>query len=601
MPRKRHSSPQRRPHARPAVRHHDTFADQPLIRDVRAAMREGDPIALLALTSSILATDAVTDAAPAESMMPTTQDLVTSLLDVSYAETTALLTALAALTPDEALAGRIGAGLAHRPHPLPPWLRGLREARIDRDVFQLSDTLGDDEDYFVTVTIPGSAPIALVVLADNHLGGAVKDAFLVPLAGEDLLLTYRDQIARSVTVTRPDPAVVRATLERGIADGDLFLPPLETESWPQCRPALEWALRLLPAGGVATERREWSEQERTSLIEAVLASPEARDLAHIPDEDATGLLSLLIGFAIDRGVGDPLVWSTQSAARSLEFAASKVLADAAFLELFPDALAVLIPYGHRVRGISEARTREVLAVLPAIARDFADALNGGPTDSADVLADQLAAALGLDHLTPDQFSGLLEELGADDIAHLLTSSQNREERRRSELADLVGGPEALAGLSTTALPDEPLDLTGVPDDVVARVSEWVALLDTFADSLGDVELRTAQRRFVAAIAQADPAIFRRRAAVDRGAAAVAWLVGRANRILSLHPGGRGLAVRDLMAHFELTGSVSQRAEPLLRAIGGEKTYYSDEIVLGRADLLVSARRRELASERDRLG
>jgi hypothetical protein len=56
-------------------------------------------------------------------------------------------------------------------------------------------------------------------------------------------------------------------------------------------------------------------------------------------------------------------------------------------------------------------------------------------------------------------------------------------------------------------------------------------------------------------------------------------------------------VKDLMAHFGLKGSVSQRAGALLAAAGVEGHYYN-QMRLGSSEFLVSSRRREIIKRRD---
>ncbi|WP_425571600.1 DUF6398 domain-containing protein [Nocardioides aquiterrae] len=151
--------------------------------------------------------------------------------------------------------------------------------------------------------------------------------------------------------------------------------------------------------------------------------------------------------------------------------------------------------------------------------------------------------------------------------------------------------------TTPPLPDEPFEWAGVPDDVRPVVQEVLGLCDGFADAHLDVEHRTAMRRFLGRAAVGDAAIFRRRASTARGAAAVAWVICRANDTAGGH--GAGMTVQDLLAYFGVSGSVSQRAEPLLRANGVDPYHQFGSMDLGAPDLLVSQRRSEIIASRDR--
>ena len=105
------------------------------------------------------------------------------------------------------------------------------------------------------------------------------------------------------------------------------------------------------------------------------------------------------------------------------------------------------------------------------------------------------------------------------------------------------------------------------------------------------------RRFLSRAAVGDPAAFRRRASPVRGAAAVAWVICRANDTV----GGywSGLTVQELLAWFGVKGSVSQRAEPLLRANGVDPHRLYGSMDLGAPDLLTSKRRADIIASRDR--
>jgi hypothetical protein len=136
--------------------------------------------------------------------------------------------------------------------------------------------------------------------------------------------------------------------------------------------------------------------------------------------------------------------------------------------------------------------------------------------------------------------------------------------RLAELAEQVGGPTQLAGLNTEPLPAEELVLTDVPADVHDRVRRIGALCDGCCEVLFDLETRTAVRRLLHDVAAGDPMIFRRRSRDETAAAALCWLVANVNGVLSNT--GR-VQSQDLMAHFGLTGSPSQRAAAMRAAIG----------------------------------
>jgi hypothetical protein len=151
-------------------------------------------------------------------------------------------------------------------------------------------------------------------------------------------------------------------------------------------------------------------------------------------------------------------------------------------------------------------------------------------------------------------------------------------------------------LDDHVLPDEGFPWTQIPDAISDQVTKIVDLCDECCDELLDVEYRTACRRLLARVAAGQPEVFARRARPETSAAAICWIIGKANNLFS-HTGGP-MFVKDLMAHFGLTRSgASQRASTFLRAGGFNSDHYGG-MNLGSPDFLVSTRRRRIIEQRD---
>lgn len=162
------------------------------------------------------------------------------------------------------------------------------------------------------------------------------------------------------------------------------------------------------------------------------------------------------------------------------------------------------------------------------------------------------------------------------------------------LAAEVGGDHVLDALDDAPIPDEPFDWTGIADDVVPIVGEILAHVDRCCDDLLDLEYRTACRRLLARAAVGDPRVFRRKAKSETAAAAIVWIVGRANQIFE---GPQRLMLASRVADYlGVKGSASGRAESMLRA-ARFGSYFLDFRL--DADYLVSARRRAIIEERNR--
>jgi hypothetical protein len=530
-------------------------------------------------------------------------ELVDSFIEHSYAETTAVLTAIRLLVSDELLAARIGRELSRRPQPMPAWLTELTYARPEGDVWVTSHVLGDGDSYLIGVTMPSGRALTALVYIDHNLGTLVKDAFVVtePLAAvaETMAAHASDP---DQTVTLADPASVRALTEEAIERGAMTYPPLESETWPMCRPLVEWMLRLLPTGGSVPERPHWPEARIAALADDFFASPFGVGL---DDRDRRGLLENVLWFGTDYGPGDPLRWSEVSVEiLLLDWVPRKIVADSAYLAQLPQLLRAFIRYAHHQRGIRRRLTSETVAAVDRFEPEYQRLIRSErPQGPAALIAQALLARAGQDGIDLADLD--LDDLDLDEIAAGglgwaagLDPTRNMVDIMLRSLDDQVGGREALQAVDAEPLPDEPFAWDGIADDVRPVVEHVLTSCDACADELLDIEHRTAMRRFLRRAAVAHPELFRRKASPVRGAAAVAWAICRANETAGDHDSP--LTVQELLAWFGVRGSVSQRAEPMLRAIGVEPQPGYGPLKLGSPDLLVSGRRAAIIGQRDRL-
>lgn len=502
-------------------------------------------------------------------------NLVESFAGTSYAETTAALMVIRALVFDELMRARIGRELEGRRQPMPEWLTGLGQAQGEPEVWLLTHVLGDGDDYLLGVRLPSGHSFSALVYVDHNLGTVVKDAFVVPEPLEDLALKVGTAIdSPDQALIRTDPATARALVEKATDRGSRMYPPLESESWPMCRSLVEWMLRQLPAGGTAPERKEWSEEETAAIAADFFASPFGAPLDHA---DQRGLMDSVLWFGTDYATGDPFRWSPVTVEMLLDdWFPRKVVAAPSYLTKLPELVRAFIRYCHDRQGIRAALTVETLAAVdryePGYQRVIRTARPQGP---AALLAGMLDAGAQYDE--------------DDDIStgEIMLEGLDRK----------VGGRMQLMNLDDIPLPDEPFEWAGIPDGIRPVVREVLDACDRCAEELLDVEHRTAMRRFLSRAAAADPAAFRRKASTARGAAAVAWVICRANDTVGAY--SSGLTVQDLLAWFGLKGSVSQRAEALLRANGVDPHRLYGSMDLGAPDLLTSQRRVDIMTTRDR--
>lgn len=508
--------------------------------------------------------------APDESRTSLDQ-LVESFVGTPYAETTAALTAIGAVVTDEVLAARIGRELEGRRHPMPDWLTGLGQARLDPDVWFMTHVLGDGDDYLFGVTLPTGEALSALVYVDHNMGAVVKDAFVVPEPLEDLAIkmgTLIDDADQSLT--RTDPAAARAVIEAAIDAGAHTYPPFTSDSWPMCRPLVEWMVRMLPAGGEAPEPKEWTEEETAAVAAEFFASPFG---AGLDDEEHRSLLASVLWFCTGYATGDPWRWSPVTVEMLLaDWFPRKVIAEAAYLAKLPDLVRAYIRYCHDRNDIRADLTEETLAAVDKREPDYLKQIRGDRQQAMAGLAEALVESERVKHLS-------------DEEIHL------------EYIANEVGSVDALMRLDAEPLPDEAFDWTGIPEDVRPALQGILDECDACADAVLDVEHRTAMRRFLAEAARNDAGLFRRKGSPARGAAATAWVIATANRTVGSYRSS--MTAKDLLAHFGISGSVSDRAQSLIRAAGIDLRLTYGSLRVGDPGLLVSRRRRDLIDERDR--
>ena len=556
----------------------DAEFDLPAV--LASAVDADDPLELLSVASLMLNAMDPRSIDPfsrrrSEPEGPTLGDLVQILSETERPEVDALLAVFAELTADRLLARRIGQLLEPRRPTRPAWLSQLGSAEV-HTVVEQSHVLGDGDDIFVGLRL-GRHDLTALFYIDHNLGTVVKDAFVIPEHPRRLIALMREQIDEDdhFTWRDLDPADARARIEEAIRVGSITVPPFESDTWPDCRPLVEWAVRLLPEGGSDYQRPDWPDARRGELTERFFASEEG---APLDDEDHRALFETLLWFGADYGPGDPMRWSGSAVEILLaDWLPRKVVADAEYLSKAPDLLRAFIRFCHRERAIAADLTADTVAAVDHFEPEYQQSIRSVRPQGPAALLARLFEHGGTN----------VDDAGWSGLAAGFAGA------RRSALETQVGGAEVLAATTDEGLPDEAFDWSGIEPDIGERVSEVLDFGDAFADAHFDAEFRTATRRLLARIAGAAPEVFRRKGAASSAAAAVAWLVARDNELLYPSPGA--MTAQDLVAAFGRSGSVSTRAGTMLRnaGLGTEASRFHCP-----PDLLVSARRRHIIDQRD---
>jgi hypothetical protein len=232
--------------------------------DVRDALRD-HPLALLEFVSLVLAMNPQRELVPAPAGITlqsrSLDDLVGSLLDHGSTESSALLAVIAQMGDDGDVRAHIGRELALGMPTLPEWISRLDEIEVHRTTEQ-SRSPGEGTAVIVETRLVTGEALSITVTIDLDAEACLCDAFAVPVSVDQLIANVR-------MVTDDDPefrwndipgADARARIEHAIAAADATHLHLVTETWPSCRPLVEWVTRMLPDGAHGSEGPEPSNE-----------------------------------------------------------------------------------------------------------------------------------------------------------------------------------------------------------------------------------------------------------------------------------------------------------------------------------------------------
>ncbi|MBO0813210.1 MAG: hypothetical protein J2P23_14365 [Microlunatus sp.] len=528
--------------------------------------------------------------------LPDLADMQSMLIESGQMPGQAMAYVLARLSRSDLDRSRVDRALGPAVSRLPRWVRELDRA-LPTDACVTLDPLLAGANVAVGVWLPSGHDLTIVGFIDFDLGDVLTDGFVM----DESIEGYKRIWRKVADAPQPQPvslADARVRLEAGIDLNDHTLPPYESDTWPLTRAITEWVLAMLPDGGADFARHDLTDAEREAIVNDFLRSSHAAAIP--PDRDTAELVDLML----DRPSvhNDALLWSPKAVEVFLLNRPQKIMAPRDYLIKIPTVLAAFIEYGHAQRGIDRQLTDEVLIALSQTVPEFEAILDGhDPGDDEFARARQALRSLltggpqgvdwdGVD--IDDLFSGPSIELPGPwnffpdpEHAHSMVA----------RLEAKAGGRQALEVLTDQPLPDESLSFDGIPEDIHGKVREIGRLVDDACTVLFDLEARTAARRILHDIAVADPDIFRRKGRTDGAAAAVCWIT-MINNIENLYRHDGWVSVKELMSQLGVRTAPSQRAKPMVAALGTEVR--DGRFDLGEPRYLTSSTRRELISFRD---
>ncbi|SCE86306.1 hypothetical protein [Micromonospora mirobrigensis] len=322
------------------------------------------------------------------------------------AAATTIRSVFAALVPDAEGTAKVRPGAA-----TPAWAGQLGRVRLT-GAWCYGDVYGDQTSYLATFAYDdeeaGGPEHALVALVDHNIG-ITKDIFVGGPAGRVVEQARDLCTADELTWFREeDPARMRAEVTRHLAITD-DLGELPAEGSLGTDRALAGArLALLPAGAAATPPTP-PEVDRTALVRAFLASPEATrfGLDTIAGDDLASLhfcLSLLLDHAASFPDGDPMRWSPMVAELFLlDWVHRRAVLDMDDAAMLPRVLRAWAAYAARQRSLPARAAAETDRVIEELVGEFARLYSTGERRSPATAA---VAQLMADGVDPDDPAAL---------------------------------------------------------------------------------------------------------------------------------------------------------------------------------------------------
>nr|MDT0661884.1 hypothetical protein [Micromonospora sp. DSM 115978] len=332
------------------------------------------------------------------------------------ASATTIRRVFAALVPDAPGATTVKPGAQ-----TPAWAGQLGKVRLTGS-YAYGDVYGDQTSYLATFAYEDSAgggpDHAVVALVDHNIG-ITKDVFVGGPA-ERILGQVRQMCAGDdlTWFREEDPRKLRREVARHlrITDGLGDLP--DEGSLATDRTLVGARLALLPAPAPAKvadrEPEPMSPAERTTLVRAFLASPEAArfGLDQVPEADLASLhfcLSLVLDHSASFSDPDPMRWSPAVAGLFLlDWVHRRAVLDMDDAAMLPRVVRSWAGYAARQRGLPQAAAAQTDASIEEMVPEFVRLYTTGERRSPATAAVAQLMADGVDPNDPDALGAWIE-------------------------------------------------------------------------------------------------------------------------------------------------------------------------------------------------
>jgi hypothetical protein len=208
----------------------------------------GKPLDLLGLASSATAIvrHPGRDVDPLKALLheQVLEAMVDRYAEIGSASSVAFAATLAGIAADPVLRGRLRSGLDGTEAELPGWLAALDDARLEQPTL-VRDLLDADEWLLAGVRLADDGRFTFRIEVDHDADGLVADGVLMGMTVEAILDRLRATAPEDeVLITELTPSELAGRYAEAIAVTDAAPDPPRSDTWPGCRPLVEWALTL---------------------------------------------------------------------------------------------------------------------------------------------------------------------------------------------------------------------------------------------------------------------------------------------------------------------------------------------------------------------
>lgn len=302
-------------------------------------------------------------------------DLAPVFVESDTPETNAVLRVWAEMLGDDMLRRRVINSVSTREHP--DWLDALDRVTVTHAV-SMGDHFGEEETVLLEAHIDGHA--ITMACALQHMGTtSLDDAYLLPVSITTAFGDLPPDVSTRTVMRDLDLTTARNLIAGAVEFEERLFPPIETDSWPATKPALEWLLRLMPDDPADPEQIDQTGDDARAALREQLeldfaASPEGQALPQRVRDEA----GLVFEFQLNYGTGDGKRWGPAFVEHlMLDLYPRKYLAPDRTLLQLPRLLTAIVTWANARSGVPAESTAAVVKLIQELAPEYRDLIKNG--------------------------------------------------------------------------------------------------------------------------------------------------------------------------------------------------------------------------------